>query len=224
MRLTELLTEESMRDFMYDEVTSKLERSGYRELGSGADAVIYTKDDGSVIKIILPEDDGNDRAVNTFKDFIDFCIANKQYANIPRVQEIKEPKIKKYLGDADLYGVVMEKLNPIRNHSFEEAMVWILSDLCTEKVSWQDAVNRIKEERTWEHYSEMNPTEILIRLDQMDERDLLEYEVLFKLMMLLYHKGRINKLGWDLHTENVMQRDDGTLVIIDPWFNAEAIS
>jgi hypothetical protein len=35
---------------------------------------------------------------------------------------------------------------------------------------------------------------------------------------MLYHTGSINKIGWDLHTENVMQRKDGTLVIIDPWF------
>jgi len=38
-------------------------------------------------------------------------------------------------------------------------------------------------------------------------------------MSLLYNTGRINKIGWDLHTENVMQRSDGTLVIIDPWFS-----
>lgn len=220
MKINDLITEESMRDFMYDEVTYKLEHAGYHELGSGADAVVYAKDDGSVIKIILPEDDGNNNAVNTFKDFVDFCMANSKYTNLPKMKQITEPKIKKYLGDVGLYGVVMEKLNPIRNGSFQEAMVWILSDLCTEKVTWQEALNRMKDERTWQHYDEMDPTEILIILDQMDDHDLLEYEVIFKLMMLLYHKGRINKLGWDLHTENVMQRDNGTLVIIDPWFNS----
>ena len=37
-------------------------------------------------------------------------------------------------------------------------------------------------------------------------------------MRLVYATGRINKVGWDLHTENVMMRKNGELVIIDPWF------
>jgi hypothetical protein len=37
-------------------------------------------------------------------------------------------------------------------------------------------------------------------------------------MKLLYQSGKINKFGWDLHTENVMQRSNGELVIVDPWF------
>lgn len=44
------------------------------------------------------------------------------------------------------------------------------------------------------------------------------YATLFTVMKLLYQSGRINKFGWDLHTENVMQRSNGQLVIIDPWF------
>ena len=51
----------------------------------------------------------------------------------------------------------------------------------------------------------------------MNEQERLKYEVLFKLMTLLYHTGRINKVGWDLHTENAMMRGD-TIVITDPWF------
>lgn len=38
---------------------------------------------------------------------------------------------------------------------------------------------------------------------------------------MLYKTGQINKIGWDLHTENVMHRRNGQLVIIDPWFNIE---
>ena len=45
-----------------------------------------------------------------------------------------------------------------------------------------------------------------------------EYQLLYIVMELLYRTGKINKMFWDLHTENAMQRQDGTIVIIDPWF------
>ena len=104
--------------------------------------------------------------------------------------------------------------------SFEEAMVWILSDLSTKKMSWDAAYKEINDERTWELYDGgMEVKEILKRVNNLTQSEQLEYEILFKLMTLLYHTGNINKFGWDMHTENVMQRDDGTLVITDPWFS-----
>ena len=222
MKINDILTEDSMRDQMHDQVATKLEKAGYTELGSGAEAIVWTKDSGSVIKIILPEDETNDQAVNTFKLFIDFCISNSQYDNLPRIKEVNDSGTQ-FLKKLGLEFVTMERLQPINNGSFEEAMVWILSDLSANKITWEQAWEQINDERTWENYSEMDPTSILKIIDQLDPKDKLEYEVLFKLMTLLYHKGRINKMGWDLHTENVMQRSDGTLVIIDPWFSEEVL-
>jgi hypothetical protein len=37
-------------------------------------------------------------------------------------------------------------------------------------------------------------------------------------MRRLYYLGLGQGLSWDLHVDNVMQRSDGTLVIIDPFF------
>ena len=222
MKINDILTEDSMRDQMHDQVATKLEKAGYTELGSGAEAIVWTKDSGSVIKIILPEDETNDQAVNTFKLFVDFCISNSQYDNLPRIKEVNDSGTQ-FLKKLGLEFVTMERLQPINNGSFEEAMVWILSDLSANKITWEQAWEQINDERTWENYSEMDPTSILKIIDQLDPKDKLEYEVLFKLMTLLYHKGRINKMGWDLHTENVMQRSDGTLVIIDPWFSEEVL-
>ena len=45
------------------------------------------------------------------------------------------------------------------------------------------------------------------------------YKQLYTVMQILYNTGRINKFGWDLHTANVMQRQNGQPVIIDPWFS-----
>ena len=222
MKINDILTEDSQRDQMYDQVATKLEKAGYTELGSGAEAIVWTKDSGSVIKIILPEDETNDQAVNTFKLFVDFCISNSQYTNLPRIKEVNDSGTQ-FLKKLGLTFVTMERLQPIKNGSFEEAMVWILSDLSANKITWEQAWEQVNDIETWKKFTEMDPNSILRILNELDPKDKLEYEVLFKLMTVLYHKGRINKMGWDLHTENVMQRSDGTLVIVDPWFSEEVL-
>jgi hypothetical protein len=45
------------------------------------------------------------------------------------------------------------------------------------------------------------------------------YKLLFTTMQMLYMAGKQAGLGWDLHTENVMIRRDGTLVIVDPFYS-----
>jgi hypothetical protein len=97
-------------------------------------------------------------------------------------------------------------------------MVWILSDLATKKVTWNQALNVMTDHTEWEYFEGNKPEDIVRKIRSLNKEQLLQYEVLFKLMTVLYHKGRINKIGWDLHTENAMMRDDGTIVITDPWF------
>lgn len=202
------------------EIRTSLRRAGYKLLGSGADATVWAKKSNSVIKIIMPDDgQGAGVAGDTFMKFYEFCKSHEGYDNLPRFSdnavEVFEAAGKQYVM------ITMERLKPITVGSFQEAMVWILSELATRKITWQEALDVISDDKTWIHYADgMDPALILQTLDSLDEKGLLEYEVLFKLMTLLYHKGRINKIGWDLHTENAMMRGD-TIVITDPWFNME---
>jgi len=201
------------------EIRSNMRDAGYKLLGSGADATVWAKKEGPVIKIIMPDDgQGAGTAGDTFMRFYDFCKEHEGYDNLPR---FSDNEVEAFEADGKQYIMVtMERLVPIARHSFQEAMVWILSELATRRISWDEALRTISNERTWDNYGEMDTLEILRTLDSLDDRDLLEYEVLFKLMTLLYHRGRINKIGWDLHTENAMMRGD-TIVITDPWFNME---
>jgi hypothetical protein len=167
----------------------------------------------------MPDDgQGAGTAGDTFMRFYEFCKEHEGYDNLPK---FSDNEVEAFEADGKQYIMVtMERLVPIARHSFQEAMVWILSELATRRISWDEALRTISNERTWDIYGEMDTLEILRTLDSLDDRDLLEYEVLFKLMTLLYHRGRINKIGWDLHTENAMMRGD-TIVITDPWFNME---
>lgn len=203
------------------EIRKNLRGAGYKLLGSGADATVWAKKEGPVIKIIMPDDgQGAGVAGDTFMKFYEFCKEHPNYENLPK---FSDNEVEVFQADGkDYIMVTMERLSPIPSGSFQEAMVWILSDLATKKLSWEQANEIISDEDTWFGYEspKTNPETILRQFDSLDDKDLLEYEVLYKLMVLLYHRGRINKIGWDLHTENAMMRSD-TIVITDPWFNME---
>lgn len=216
MKSTEFTIEAETRTPASKEIRNTLKSHGYKLLGSGADATVWAKNEDEVVKIIMPGGHkGAGVAGDTFMKFYEFCKQNQNLDNLPKFSgqevEVFEADGKEYVM------VTMERLSPIPTNSFQEAMVWILSDLATKKLSWEKALEIINDERTWENY-EGDIESILSTLDSLDQRDLLEYEVLYKLMVLLYHKGRINRVGWDLHTENAMMRGD-TVVITDPWFN-----
>jgi streptomycin 6-kinase len=86
-------------------------------------------------------------------------------------------------------------------------------------MSWEAVLKELADPKTWEYWDGPPSVEKILQIVQtMDEKVSSRYSILYKLMTLLYHTGRINKLGWDLHTENVMKRADGSLVVIDPWF------
>lgn len=205
-----------------DEIYSRMKNAGYELLGSGADAPIWTKDEGEVIKIIMPEDpDDAKAAIRTFIKFYDFCKEHQDIANLPKFKDVslKNGAETFNINGKEYLITSMERLNPIPEGSFEEAMIWILSDLATKKMKWEKAYKEITKPSTWTGWSDgLGVATIIYNLSNMDRETKAEYGLLFTIMTLLYHTGRINKMGWDLHTENAMMRDDGTIVITDPWF------
>ena len=196
-------------------INKKLKAAGYKKIGSGADSTVWAKDEASVIKILMPED-SNSLAEKTFLEFYNFVRSNPNLPNLPKFVESAQTM--------DINGksytfVVMERLQHIKHGSFDEAMVWILSDFAVKKMSWEAVLEELTNPETWQYWDGPPPVKTIIQTIQaMDEKVSLRYGILYQLMTLLYHTGRINKLGWDLHTENVMKRADGTLVVIDPWF------
>jgi hypothetical protein len=215
MRINDIIVEAESGTTNAKEIERHFKNAGYKKLGSGADATVYAKDEKNVIKILMPEDP-TAQAEKVFAKFHEFAEYNKDIVNIPKFNSVSKFKV----GDSDYTLINMERLYPIKNNSFEEAMVWILSDLSTDKIDWNKALEIIKNEQTWKSYSGRLPIKKIIQyINSLNVQQLKEYELLFTLMSLLYNTGRINKIGWDLHTENVMQRSDGTLVIIDPWFS-----
>lgn len=205
-----------------DEIFDKLQDSGYNLIGQGADATVWMKDtDPGVVKIIMPEDGkGAGAGAETFNKFYKFCKNNSALINLPKFISLKKFDLPQELKDKGYIVVGMEKLEEIPNGSFEEAMCWILSDLATKDFKWIQVSKMIRNPKTWEHFDEGMPVEEIINyVNQWSKIDKIRWSVLFALMKVLYQTGKLSKRDWDLHTENVMMRKDGTLVIVDPWLD-----
>ena len=200
------------------QIRTKLRGAGYKLLGSGADATVWAKDTGTVVKIIMPDDGtGAGTAGDTFMKFYNFCKENSGVENLPR---FSGREVEAFTEDGKEYIMVtMERLTPIPEGSFQEAMVWLLSHLATKRMEWPGVLKAIRNPESWKHIgADFDPAGIVATWNGLDRKSVYRYQILYHLMTLLYHRGNINKIGWDLHTENAMMRGN-TIVITDPWFN-----
>jgi hypothetical protein len=229
--ITESISEAEADTVASDEIYSTLERNGYELLGSGLDATVWAKKDSKdVLKIIMPQHGrGAGREAETFYKFYEFCKQHQNLENLPRFVRIGGDAHSVFTADGRDYIMIgMERLRPIPHGSFAEAMVWILSDLASNGIKWEEAWDTIRNEKTWDTWemddgdgtrsAPVMPTlDVLTTIDDWDNHDAAKWGVLYTLMRLLYHTGRINKQAWDLHTENAMMRGDDMIVITDPW-------
>lgn len=216
--IAESIAEAEIRTSASREIRQSLRRAGYKLLGSGVDATVWAKTSGlDVIKIIMPDDgQGAGVAGDTFMRFYEFCKAHSDLENLPKFSD-KEVEVFQADGK-DYIMITMERLTPIpqSRSSFKEAVVWLFSVCTSSKMSWEQTKKKLSDYQTWADNPDFNPASILRAYNKLTPEQLLEYEILYKLMVLLYHTGNINKVGWDLHTENAMLRGD-TIVITDPW-------
>lgn len=224
MLVSDVITEAEIGTPASSEIRKSLRSAGYKLLGSGADATVWAKTNSpDVIKIIMPDHGkGAGPAAETFYKFYEFCVQHPDLENLPKFTQLTtDSGASEFTADGKTYLMVaMERLRPIPRGSFEEAMVWIFSDCASRKMSWRQTKKRIDDIYTWEDNPDFHTASILYAYDKLTPKQLLEYEILYKLMVLLYHKGNINKAAWDLHTENAMMRGD-TIVITDPWFSSK---
>ena len=209
----------------FKEIVGHLKSLGYEHIGSGADARVWAKEASYVIKILMP-DKPNGAAEHVFKKFYEFCESNPTLTCLPVFNEVNTIDI----AGADYIQIDMERLSPIAKFSFEEAVIWYFSDFVQAQDPWNAVDYALGLPDTWEDYfgtrkdktklatNFANTWQSLSGSDGANPQKLQELKTLYKVLSMLYSTGKINKFGWDVHTENVMQRGNGELVITDPWF------
>jgi hypothetical protein len=227
MKIQDIVMEEVLGEYETNTVNSKqifnkLDELGYELLGSGQDSTVWAKDEDHVIKIIMPArttPSQVDNADKGFMTFYQFCQTHKDVPNLPKFIDIGGQHHTLFeLNGVPYRQVAMERLYPIKSGSFEEAMVWMLSDLVSSSKSWSDLVLYMQQPDTWDGAQGMEKMPELVKQHLADPTVNKQYGILHLTMKRLFKASRQAGIGWDLHTENVMQRKDGTLVIVDPFF------
>lgn len=203
-------------------IFAKLQGLGYEKLGSGLDATVWAKDENHVIKILMPRRTLPSEVANAergFVTFYDFCKAHPELPNLPKFIDIGGQGHTVFEINGTPYRqIAMERLLPIQNGSFEEAMVWILSDLAKIRAPWPNIVSMLKKPDTWSVDPNLFHMPAVVAKRLADSVVNKQYGILYLTMSRLYHSGLKSGLGWDLHTENAMLRPDGTIVIVDPFY------
>lgn len=222
MRYNEITQEAEIGTASAKKIQQTLTKAGYKQLGSGADATVWMKDKGTVIKIIMPSlVEDSTVAARIFHKFYDFVSQNQQYENLPKFVKIGEEHYAKFnIGGKEYIQIAMEQLYPIAEYGIEGDIVNIFSDGASKKRKFQAVIKQLTDPYyLGDQGGSKKPLQTANYFRSLDKETLAKYQVLYQLMVVLYHTGRINKFGWDLHVGNVMKRKDGTMVITDPWFN-----
>lgn len=214
-----------------ERVHKRLRKLGYEVIGSGVDAQVFARASGDVIKIIMPLESGeiNTPGMRVFYKFYDFCMEHSDLDCLPRFKELEGKGGAHHsritIGGIKHLQIGMERLQELEQDSPRTAVVWALSDFATKNVTWESALRKMTDDPyMWDNLELLDGSveidDILEYISIWTRHERAEMGVFYNTMRLLYHTGRINKVGWDLHTENVMLRDN-TLVITDPWFSSE---
>lgn len=217
MFLQELYQLDEFGESHKEKIEATMQKAGYKKLGSGADASVYAKDAGTVIKILMPETGKMAAAERTFLEFYNFVQKLQGVPNLPRFYKIQGQHYAKFNIDGEeFYQIAMEQLYPIKEGSLEEGMVWQLADYAVKNISWENVYRELQDPEQWKAWHD--PDKFVNAVRNFTDKQKHDYAYLFTLMQLLYRTGQAKKLFWDLHTANMMQRADGTLVVVDPWY------
>jgi hypothetical protein len=195
-------------------IKQTLSSDGYRMLGGGAEATVWGKPDiekgRPVFKIIMPSEGMNtDKAMESF---LRFYRLTKQRPSphwpvwIPQTDELgRESEYAVFWIDGKKY--VQISMEHLAELSYGEEFMIESMGLSIKRGG--SLKHWIKEVMTWleKDYPELKP----IRPQLPD---------LWAAMQMAYRKTGGNYV-WDLHGGNAMKRQDGTIVITDPFIRGD---
>ena len=205
-----LIDEDSKIDSrLRQRISRALRQSGYRQVGLGTDAEVWMRDEGSVAKIIM-SGYNQENAIKSALALHDLSRKRPELPNLPRYVKIDGKTAFRFrIEGVPFLQVNMEQLDPLEVGSLNEELIWLFEDYIRKNYDW---------DRAWESLKKEIDPKFTGLIEKASLSDRKKWKTLYNTLQLLFKVGNKNAFGWDLHTENVMQRPQtGELVVIDPW-------
>ena len=174
-------------------INAHMKKMGYRRLGGGRDAQVYAKQEGSIIKILIPQDGKTvGSAEIPFLEFYKYCRANQKNPHLPKFGQIQGQDYADFHLDGERFvQIAQERLSDIPAPSEYDDMLF-------------DMINSVE-----------NNTPL--------EQKYQGYELFYKTLKSVAQRGRELGFENDFIKSdddfNIMLRGK-TLVITDPWLDA----
>lgn len=208
MRLHEFLPEDSTID---TGIGKYLQKRGYRYLGSGVDQEAYLEPGTGHVLKIFGTDCGDQLSEDQqmFMEFANLCRKNAGNPYLPRIYGVETfvwPVAKNGKKKNCIYlQIRMEALKPLDDDETNEyEPMSLMAIMVEEGDTLQDFLER---------YTDGASEELL-----KNPAFLKTIKGMWKTLSMLYSVGRRKGYGWDAPEENnIMQRSDGTPVVVDPW-------
>jgi hypothetical protein len=221
MRIDEIVKKQPTEyDNVRSQITSKLKSLGYTLSGTGMDSMIWSKDVGSVIKMIIPYQQRAERADSSFLLFYQFCQENKDSPYLPKFVDIGGEHHTVFEFNGQQYRqIAMEKLKPIPKNTLLSKIYAKLTELVGRDTDWEKIKIQLMDPYTWtpmHQYATYSTKPIKQMLSNPETEKM--YEGLYEIMKKLSILGYKNRSMLDRNPDNLMLRGN-TPVIIDPWYN-----
>ena len=207
-------------------IQQAMKKAGYREIGDGVDSTVYSKDAGTVIKIIVPMFGDFAPADKTFLTWYKFCQQHAGNPHLPQFQEIAGQHHATFTIDGEQFRqIAMEKLKPMPEESKLSTAIYRMAMTIQSNIV-NSRNNSPRQWMTADFNSYYAPGESIqpyviqgLKQDiQFIEKIMSKYPELYKTLNAVIRAGKRAGLRDDMISDgNIMRRADGTPVIIDPW-------
>ena len=109
------IQEQELTEFDYNQhvkmLNDYMQKLGYSYIGHGTDAHVFAKEEGPVVKVLIPENGDITTAKNPFLAFLNYCEKNANNPYLPKFVETTKQPIQ--LGAEKFDQVVMERLEEL---------------------------------------------------------------------------------------------------------------
>jgi hypothetical protein len=199
------------------QIRLELNKKGYRYLGAGVDQQAYLEPKtGYVLKVFGSAVHNASKFSDSHKMFFawaKFCMANQDNPFLPKFYGYES-----FVWKFDMYlQIRQERLYKSKFSAY------VIEDIA-EYISDHEGFGGFK----WGKKTPCSANQFIKDIDnQWDQNDvntlikklggMPQFTKLFNTIKTLYQIGEKKEWGWDLHAGNILDRKDGTPVLVDPW-------